>query len=130
MTKSYNWNELPKEFVRKGIERCGFRGDNVIAVMNWIEPNITVNPHMHDFEQLVFCIEGRFNYHVDGEIHLMTPGSMLRVPAHTLHHVEPLGDQVALNLDVFAPVRPDYLHLVEYQGDLFASDGAAPCSTN
>jgi quercetin dioxygenase-like cupin family protein len=120
MTTMYNWNELPREVVRKGIERCGFRGENVIAVMNWVEPAIKVNPHRHDFEQLAICIEGRFNYHVGDEVFLMTPGSMLRVPPHTLHYVEPVGDEVALNLDIFAPIRDDYRHLADYQSAEFA----------
>ena len=62
-----NWNTLEREFVRKGIERVGFRGENVIMVMNWVEPNIQVNPHQHDFEQLAICVQGRLNYHVGDE---------------------------------------------------------------
>ncbi|KRB83519.1 cupin domain-containing protein [Noviherbaspirillum sp. Root189] len=115
MTKMYNWNSLPREVVRKGVERCGFRGENAIVVMNWVEPDIKINPHTHDFEQLAICIEGRFNYHVGDQVFEMTPGSMLVVPPHTVHYVEPTSDEVALNLDVFSPVRDDYKHLVEYQ---------------
>ena len=122
MTKAYNWNELPRELVRKGIERCGFRGEDVVVVMNWVEPDIQINPHQHTFEQLAFCIQGRFNYHVGEQVFLMTPGSMLRVPPNTLHYVEPIGNEVSLNLDIFAPARADYLHLVEYQAKDFAPD--------
>jgi len=114
-----NWNTLPREFVRKGIERCGFRGENVILVMNRIEPNIQVNPHKHTFEQIAICVEGEFDYHVGDEVFHMTPGSMLRVPPNTMHYAEPTGDKVGLNLDVFAPIRDDYKHLVEYQKEEF-----------
>ena len=122
MTKAYNWNELPRELVRKGIERCGFRGDDVVVVMNWVAPDIQINPHQHTFEQLALCIQGCFNYHVGEEVFLMTPGSMLRVPPNTLHYVEPIGNEVSLNLDIFAPARTDYLHLVEYQAKDFAPE--------
>jgi quercetin dioxygenase-like cupin family protein len=115
MTKMYNWNDLPREIVRKGVERCGFRGENVIVVMNWVAPDITINPHSHEFEQLAICIQGRFNYHVGDQVFDMKPGSMLVVPPHTIHYVEPTSDEVALNLDVFSPIRDDYKHLVEYQ---------------
>jgi hypothetical protein len=37
------------------------------------------------------------------------------VPPNVVHYAEPVGDEVCLNLDVFAPVRADYLHLVDYQ---------------
>lgn len=120
-----NWNTLEREFVRKGIERVGFRGENVIMVMNWVEPNIQVNPHQHDFEQLAICVQGRLNYHVGDEVFEMTPGSMIRVPPHTIHYAEPIGDEVALNLDVFAPIRDDYAHLVKYQQADFAEIDAA-----
>ena len=43
------------------------------------------------------------------------PGSMVRVPPDVVHYAEAVGDEVCLNLDVFAPVRKDYLHLVDYQ---------------
>ncbi|HUU34299.1 MAG TPA: cupin domain-containing protein [Vicinamibacterales bacterium] len=119
MTAMYNWNDLPREVVRKGIERCGFRGEDVTVVMNWIAPDITVNPHQHDFEQLALCIQGTFNYHVGGQVFLMTPGSMLRVPPRTMHYVEPIGTETALNLDIFAPLRDDYQHLVHYQAAEF-----------
>ncbi|HSW22286.1 MAG TPA: cupin domain-containing protein [Burkholderiaceae bacterium] len=122
MTNMYNWNTLPREIVRKGIERCGFRGEDAIVVMNWVQPDIQVNPHQHEFEQLALCIQGRFNYHVGDQVFLMTPGSMLRVPPRTLHYVEPIGDEVALNLDIFAPLRDDYKHLVAYQAAEFGAD--------
>jgi quercetin dioxygenase-like cupin family protein len=119
VARLYNWNELPREFVRQGIERVGFRGDNVILVMNWIEPRIQVNPHSHPFEQLALLVQGRVRYHVADEVFEMTPGSMLRVPPHTIHYVEPIGDEIALNLDVFAPLRGDYAHLAKYQDEEF-----------
>lgn len=119
MTSMYNWNTLPREFVREGIERCGFRGEQVVTVFNWVSPDIKVNPHSHPFEQLAICLQGTFNYHVGGQVFEMTPGSMLRVPPNTVHYVEPTGDEVALNLDIFAPLRDDYRHLVEYQAAEF-----------
>lgn len=124
MTTTYNWNELPRERVREGVERCGFRGEDVVMVMNWIAPQIDVRPHQHDFEQLVICVAGEFRYHVGDEAFDMKPGSMLRVPPHTMHYVEATGSEVALNLDVFAPLRDDYRHLTRYQDAEFISRGA------
>ncbi|KAA0999137.1 cupin domain-containing protein [Paraburkholderia panacisoli] len=122
MSKMYNWNQLPREEVREGVERCGFRGQDAILVMNWISPGMTVRPHSHKFEQIVVCIRGEFAYHVGEETFHMTAGSMLRVPPNTEHYVEPIGSEVALNLDIFSPVREDYLHLVEYQVNEFSGE--------
>ena len=38
--RAYNWDTLPKEVVRPGVSRSGFRGDNVLLVMNWLEPGM------------------------------------------------------------------------------------------
>jgi quercetin dioxygenase-like cupin family protein len=113
--KSYNWNELPRESPRYGIERVGFRGDNAMVVMNWLSPGLTPNPHSHPFEQLVLILRGRVRFHVGDDVVECGPGSMVRVPPDVMHWAEPVGDEVCLNLDVFSPVRDDYRHLVAYQ---------------
>lgn len=110
----YNWNELPREKVRPGVERCAFRGDNAITVFNWIEPGNEVRPHSHEFEQLVYILEGTANYHVGEQVFACGPGSMLRVPPRVTHFIEVTGDQTVLNLDIFSPLRDDYMHLVGY----------------
>ncbi len=115
LTTMYNWDELPRESVREGVERVGFRSENVLMVWNWLRPGMKINPHSHPFEQLALVIKGRVRYYVDDESFDMEPGSMLRVPPGAKHHAEPLGSEVALNLDVFSPIREDYKHLVEYQ---------------
>ncbi len=113
--KLYNWNDLPSEVVRKGVSRSGFRGDDVLLVMNKVEPGMDVNPHSHPFEQIVYIVEGRVRFHVGDEEMEAGPGSLIRIPPDVEHWAEPLGDEPALNLDVFAPIRDDYRHLVEYQ---------------
>lgn len=115
--KLHNWFDLPREFVREGVERVGFRGDNVIMVWNWITPGMKLNPHQHPFDQLAVLINGRARYHVGDEVFEMKEGSMLHIPADVMHYIEPIGGETALNLDVFAPVRDDYKHLVEYQSE-------------
>jgi quercetin dioxygenase-like cupin family protein len=119
----HNWNELAREAVRKGVERVGFRGDDVICVMNWLTPGMDVNPHSHPFEQLVLIVQGRARFHVGGESLEAGPGSMLRIPPNAVHYAEPIGEEVVMNLDVFAPLRADYRHLVEYQAMEFSGAG-------
>lgn len=118
--KIYNWNDLPREVVRKGVERVGFRGDQSICVMNWLTPGMDVFPHKHPFEQLVLIVQGRVRFHVGDEIVEGGPGSMIRIPPDVMHYAEPIGDEVVMNLDIFAPIREDYLHMVEYQQDTFS----------
>src|SRR5262245_24160662 len=75
----YNWNDLPRESPRRGIERVAFRGDNAMAVLNWIKPDMEPGPHSHPFEQLVFMLQGQTRLHVGDQVFECGPGSMVRV---------------------------------------------------
>ncbi len=50
----------------------------------------------------------------------------MRIPPDVMRYAEPIGDEVALNLDVFSPIRPDYRHLVTYQDAEFAQQPVGP----
>jgi quercetin dioxygenase-like cupin family protein len=113
--KLYQWDTLPKEVVRPGVERAGFSGDNVLMVMNWLEPGMETQPHSHLFEQLAYVVSGRMKFVVGDEVFEAAAGSMIRIPPNIEHYGEPIGDEPVLNLDVFSPIREDYKHLVEYQ---------------
>jgi quercetin dioxygenase-like cupin family protein len=111
----YHWDTLPKEPVRPGVTRAGFRGDDVLMVMNWLQPGMQVNPHRHPFEQLVYIVQGKMRFVVGDEVIEAKAGSVIRIPPDVEHYGEPIGDETVLNLDVFSPIRDDYRHLVEYQ---------------
>ncbi|WP_174278744.1 cupin domain-containing protein [Sphingomonas bacterium] len=113
--RAYDWNELEREVVRRGVTRVGFRGENVICVMNWLEPGMETRPHSHSFEQLVLILQGRVRIHCDDRSVDLGPGGMLRIPPEVEHYAEPLGEETVLNLDVFSPFRVDYAHLTDYQ---------------
>jgi quercetin dioxygenase-like cupin family protein len=117
--KVYRWESLPREEVRPGVTRAAFRGDNALMVMNWLEPGMEIRPHSHPFEQLAYILAGRVRFTVGGEVVEVGAGEVLRIPPDVVHCGEPVGDETAINLDVFAPVRDDYRHLTEYQEDDF-----------
>jgi quercetin dioxygenase-like cupin family protein len=73
------------------------------------------NPHSHPFEQIVYIVQGRMRFVIEGQAIEVGAGSVVRVPPNAVHYGEPIGDEPVLNLDVFAPFRQDYRHLVEYQ---------------
>ncbi|MGE0802512.1 MAG: cupin domain-containing protein [Lautropia sp.] len=110
-----NWNDLPREFVRRGIERTGFGGEQLLCQLAWVQPGAELRPHRHDFEQLVIVLEGECFFHVAGVAHACRAGSLLRIPPHAEHYVEVVGDKPVFEMDIFAPVRPDYAHLLDHQ---------------
>lgn len=113
--KVYRWEDLPREAVRAGVTRTAFRGDNALMVMNWLEPGMEVRPHSHPFEQLAYIIAGQVRFTIGDETVEVGAGEVVRIPPDVVHCGEPVGEEVAINLDVFAPVRGDYRHLTAYQ---------------
>lgn len=118
----YEWDKLPKEDVRPGVSRVGFSGDNVLMVMNWLEPGMEVRPHSHPFEQLVYIVKGTMRFVIEDEEFIINAGGMIRIPPSVEHYGEPIGDEQVMNLDVFSPIRDDYRHLVDYQQEDFGAE--------
>jgi hypothetical protein len=42
-------------------------------------------------------------------------GELLYIPARVPHVGRVVGDEVVLNVDIFAPIRDDYLYLAAHQ---------------
>ena len=111
---SVNWTDIPDEPVRPGVRRRGFGTDRVLLVMNECEPGMDLRPHVHDFDQIAMIVSGSANYQVGEERNEMGPGSIVLIPAGIEHYIEPIGDEVVQNIDVFAPARDDLIHLLEW----------------
>ncbi|WP_213571458.1 cupin domain-containing protein [Rhodococcus sp. USK13] len=109
--------DLPRESLFDGTyERSAIRGDRSMVTFNWMHPAMPAQPnHSHDFDQLALIVEGAMDFEVEGETYRVGAGEGLLIPANAQHTGVAVGDGVALNLDVYAPPRLDYLHLVEYQ---------------
>lgn len=111
------WEEIPDEEVRPGVRRRGFGTKDMLLVLNEAQPGMELRPHSHDFDQIAMITAGTAIYHVSGTPHEVGPGSVLLVPAGAEHYIEPTGDETVHNIDVFAPARGDYLHLLEWMRD-------------
>jgi quercetin dioxygenase-like cupin family protein len=75
---------------------------------SWVEidPGATFPEHQHPHEQTVNVIEGTLELTVNGETHVLRPGSVFVIPPHTPHHGR--AAERCRVLDVFAPSREDY----------------------
>lgn len=112
--KAINWEDIPGEDVRAGVSRRGFGNDDCLLVMNECTPGMDLNPHVHDFVQIALILKGRAIYQVGDVRNEMGPGSIVLIPPGVEHHIDPIGDEPVLNLDVFAPARADLLHLLDW----------------
>jgi len=119
------WADLPLEQVRPGVSRCAIGTPAVTAVMNYIEPDMQPAPHRHDdFDQIAIIVSGTAVYHVGDDANEVGPGSVLLIPAGTEHWIAPRGERVE-NLDLFAPARADYGHLLTWMAQAAGATGTA-----
>ena len=78
--------------------------------------------HAHPFDQLVYVIEGHLRFWTGEQVHDLGPGDVCYVPRDVPHGGRPLNDEPVRLLEVFAPIRTDYLYTAEHQ----LSAGKAP----
>ncbi len=72
-----------------------------------VDANSALPLHSHPQEQVSQVIEGRFQLTVDGDVRILEPGDVAVIPSNIEH-----GGVAITNcklLDVFSPVRQDYL---------------------
>ena len=93
--------------------------EEVLLVMNWLEPGMQTNPHSHPIEQAVYIVKGTMRFYIGDTVVEGGAGSLIRIPSDVEHYGEPMGDELVLNLDVFNPLRDDYKHLAVYQSSEF-----------
>ena len=121
------WDSIPSEDVRPGVRRKAVGTEDVICVLNEIEPQMEAAPHVHEgFDQLAVILSGQAIYHVGDVGHEVGPGSVLLIPAGQRHWIEPNGDEPIENLDVFAPLREDYRHLLSWMDGAGSPASAGP----
>jgi quercetin dioxygenase-like cupin family protein len=109
--------DMPRESLADGIlTRTAVRTDDAIVTFNWIQPgHPEVPPHSHPYDQLALILAGTLELELDGEKQTVAAGELMYIPAGVPHVGRVVGDEIVLNVDVFAPVREDYLHLAAHQ---------------
>ena len=109
--------EMPRESIAAGaLTRTAVRTDDAIVTFNWIEPgHPSVPPHSHPYDQLALILAGTLELDLDGDRYTVRAGELLYIPAGIPHVGRVVGDKVVLNVDIFAPIREDYLYLAAHQ---------------
>jgi quercetin dioxygenase-like cupin family protein len=91
-----------------GVEICTNAGRSMMLSVVHFEPGSLVAEHAHPHEQMGIMISGRAEFTVGGVTKVIGPGDMWRIPGGVPHRVQAL-DGPAVALDVFHPIRDDYL---------------------
>ena len=72
-----------------------------------LEPNSVVPMHSHPHEQAGIIVEGALEFTIGEETRIYTVGEMYIIPGNVAHSVR-TGNQPAVALDIFSPVREEY----------------------
>ena len=91
-----------------GVEICTTPGERMMLSVVHFEPGSVVLDHAHPHEQMGMMVSGRLEFTVDGVTRVLGPGDIWRIPGGVVHRVRAL-DGPAVALDVFHPIREDYL---------------------
>ena len=103
-----DWDRQEWHPVRQGMERKTFAGEGATLALHRIAPGHDLLPHSHHYEQIVYMLQGSAIFHVGDEAHRLGPGGLIVIPPNVTHYIEVIGNEVALELDVFTPKRPEY----------------------
>ncbi|HET9207059.1 MAG TPA: cupin domain-containing protein [Burkholderiaceae bacterium] len=58
-------------------------------------------PHRHDIDEVVLCLSGRGELHIDGKVHPFRGGETLVLPRESMHQIFNVGDQPLEIVGVF-----------------------------
>lgn len=91
-----------------GVQIHTLAGNQLMLSLVEFQAGAVVERHTHPHEQMGLLLEGELEFFVADEHHVARPGDMWRIPGGVPHKVI-AGPRPAKALDVFHPLREDYL---------------------
>ncbi len=106
----------PKIRQMEGLETTiltGLHGEKVMMVLNATLPGHTVPLHSHPQEQIGMVYSGKAILRIGDEERVVQKGDFYCIPANVPHSDTTLGDEPFVMLDIFYPVRRDFVEKYE-----------------
>ena len=91
-----------------GVELTINAGERLMLSLVTFEPNAEVPSHHHPHEQGGYLVSGQLEFTIGDETRLLKPGDQWLIPGGVSHRVRAVGGP-AVAVDVFTPIREDYL---------------------
>ena len=100
---SVAWAQQPgikrTELLRQDL---GVPGREVLQVRVELEPGVAFGKHKHPGEEIIYVLEGTFEYQVEGRPPVtLGPGGVLFIPAGTIHAAKNVGNVNAAELATY-----------------------------
>ncbi len=90
-------------------------GDRVMVSLLTMSPWTSFPRHTHEAEQIMIVLEGYMDEMIDGKLYRIKKGDVIKLRSN-LPHGGYLYDVPCVVVDIFAPVRPDYVDKTKKQG--------------
>ena len=84
-------------------------GDSIMMVEVYFEDYYKSDAHKHVHEQMTYCLEGEFDFFVEGKVEHITAGDTIYFASNQEHFCQVTTKSGRL-LDVFTPIREDFLN--------------------
>ncbi|MFQ6124340.1 MAG: cupin domain-containing protein [Candidatus Heimdallarchaeota archaeon] len=106
-TEEMDWKQLTPLIKAKIVT-----GNHITAQLVHLEKGTTMEVHQHTEEQLGFVLDGKLKFIVgpNHESHIVEAGSIFYFESNEIHGVGDTPEKTVV-IDIFGPVRKDYLHL-------------------
>jgi quercetin dioxygenase-like cupin family protein len=107
-----NVADAPKWMQMPGLETTiltGLHGEKMMMALNATLPGHTVPLHSHPHEQVGMVYAGKAALRIGDEERTVQKGDFYRIPANTPHSDTCVGDEPFVMLDIFYPVREDFI---------------------
>ena len=94
--------------IHQGVEgRLVAEGVNMTAMMSTWAPHSAFAAHVHPHEQIGICLQGRAVFTIEGKEYRVEAGYVYHIPPNVPHAERNDGDEPAVFMECFAPVRED-----------------------
>lgn len=103
----YTWDDMEKEMMSDVISRKIISGEKAMVAQVFLAKGAVVPEHFHESEQITYIMEGALKFELEGREVVVAKGQVLRIPSFVPHRAVALED--TLDLDIFSPIREDWL---------------------
>jgi quercetin dioxygenase-like cupin family protein len=109
----HRWDEIALEKITEMMSRKIITGEREMLAQIYLKRGALIPMHSHDSEQMTYILQGAIRFLVGSEEVIVREGEVLHISANVAHQAEALED--TFELDVFSPIRTDWLREVEDQ---------------
>jgi len=105
--EQYTWENMDKEVMNERIWRKVITGEKAMLAQVYIAKGGVVPEHHHESEQISYIVTGSLQFKIAGREVVLSAGQVLCIPSNVPHSALALED--TLDLDIFSPIRTDWL---------------------